>query len=91
MAERSVVVASKIGLHARPAAIFTKAAAGAGVPVTVRKGDGEPVNAASILSVLGLGVGHGDEITLSADGPDADSALDALVELLATDLDGQPS
>jgi len=87
MADRTVVIGSKVGLHARPAALFTKAAAQAGVPVTIRKGDGEPVPAASILSVLTLGVAHGDEVTLSADGPDADRVLDSLVELLASDLD----
>lgn len=90
MAERTVVVASKVGLHARPAALFTQAAAKAGIPVLIAKPGGDAVNAASILSVLGLGVAGGDAVVLSADGPDADAALDALVELLSTDLDALP-
>ncbi len=87
MAQRTVVVASKVGLHARPAALFTQAAAAAGLPVTISKPGGDPVNAASILSVLGLGVAGGDEVVLAAEGSGAEEALDSLVALLQTDLD----
>ena len=71
MAQREVVVASSVGLHARPATLFTQAAAAAGIPVTIAKGDGEAVNAASILAVLGLGVSHGETVVLQADGDGA--------------------
>jgi len=91
MSERRVVVASTVGLHARPAALFTKAATQTGVPVTIAKADGAPVDARSILLVLTLGVGHGDEVVLSAEGDGADEALDALAALLATDLDAAPA
>jgi phosphocarrier protein HPr len=87
MAEREVVVASSVGLHARPATLFTQAAAATGVGVTIAKGSDEPVNAASILAVLGLGVSHGETVVLRADGDGADLALDSLVELLSQDLD----
>jgi phosphocarrier protein HPr len=87
MAQRTVVIASSVGLHARPAALFTKAAAGCGIPVTIRKGDGAPVPASSILSVLTLNVRNGDEVTLEADGADADTVLQGLVDLLAKDHD----
>jgi phosphocarrier protein HPr len=87
MAQRTVVIASKVGLHARPAAIFTKAAAKAPVSVTIRKGAGDPVPAGSILSVLTLNVACGDEVVIEADGPEADAVLDQLAELLAQDLD----
>ena len=87
MPSRTVTVASRVGLHARPAALFTQAAAATGVAVTIAKSGGAAVNAASILSVLGLGVGSGEEVVLSADGDGADTALDGLVALLSTDLD----
>lgn len=87
MPERSVVIASKVGLHARPAALFCKAAAATGVPVTIRKPGGEPVPAASILSVLTLGANGGDEVVLAAAGDGAGAALDELVDLLSRDLD----
>ncbi len=82
MAERRVVVQSPVGLHARPAALFTKAAAGSGLQVTISKGDGPAVPASSILSVLQLNVAHGDEVTLRADGESADAVLDELVTVL---------
>ena len=87
MPERHVVIGSSVGLHARPAALFTQAAAKAGVPVTIAKVGGKPVDARSILLVLTLGVAHGDEVVLSADGAGADAALDSLAALLAQDLD----
>lgn len=94
MPERTVVVASKVGLHARPAAMFVKAAAEQPARVTIRKGDGAPVDAASILAIMTLGVEHGDEVTIAAEGDGADESLDALAALLETDLDAvgtQPS
>ena len=87
MAHRTVVVASRIGLHARPAALFCKAAGATGVPVTIRKPDGVAVPAASILSVLTLGVSGGEEVVLEADGDGAEAALDELAAFLAQDLD----
>lgn len=86
MPERTVVVASAHGLHARPAALFTQAAARAGVPVTVAKG-GRSVNAASILGVISLGIDHGDEVVLAVEGDGADELLDELTTLLSTDHD----
>jgi phosphocarrier protein len=87
MPERTVTVASSVGLHARPASLFSQAAAKAGVPVTLTSAAGKSVNAASILGVLSLGVGHGEQVTLSSDDAAADAALDELVALLETDLD----
>ena len=83
MPSRRVVVASPVGLHARPAALFTKAAGGSGLAVSIRKGDGPAVPASSILSVLTLNVGHGDEVTIEADGEGADGVLDELAAMLA--------
>lgn len=87
MATRTVTVASKIGLHARPAGLFAAEAAKQPVPVTIGKTGGEAVDARSLLSVLTLDIRGGDEIELSADGDGADDALDALVALLEIDHD----
>ena len=87
MAERRVTVASKVGLHARPAALLAKAAADQPVTVTIAKDGGEAVDAASVLGLMTLGAMHGDEVVLSAEGDGADSALDAIAELIATDHD----
>jgi len=87
MSERTVTVASSVGLHARPASLFSQAAAKVGVPVTLTSAAGKSVNAASILGVLSLGIGHGEVVTLSSDADGADAALDELVTVLETDLD----
>jgi phosphocarrier protein HPr len=87
MPDRTVTVASSVGLHARPASLFAQAAAATGVTVTLTSAAGRSVNAASILGVLSLGIGHGEVVTLTAEGDDADAALDSLVAVLETDLD----
>lgn len=87
MPTRTVAVASRVGLHARPAALFTQAVTAAGIPVTITSGGRPPVNASSILMVMALGVPHGQEVTLAAEGDRADQVLDELVDLLSTDLD----
>ena len=87
MPERTVTVASSVGLHARPASLFAQAAAGTGVTVTLTSAAGRSVNAASILGVLSLVIGHGEQVTLSAEGDGADAAIDTLAKVLETDLD----
>jgi phosphocarrier protein HPr len=89
MAVRTVVIASSVGLHARPAALFVQAATATGLAVTVAKEGEEAVDARSILAVMALGAKHGETVTLEADGEDADSALESLVELLSRDLDAE--
>ena len=87
--ERTVTIASSVGLHARPAALFVQAATATGLPVQISKSGEEPVDARSILGVMALGAKHGEEVTLTAEGDGADAALDGLVELLSRDLDAQ--
>lgn len=89
MPERRVTVGSKVGLHARPAALLAKAAAAQSVAVTIRKGDGAPVPAGSVLNLMTLGAMHGDEVVLAAEGDGADAALDELAALVVADLDAK--
>jgi phosphocarrier protein HPr len=90
MAERRVTVGWAEGLHARPASILVRAATAAGVPVTIAKPGGTPVNAASMLAVLGLGARGGEEIVLGSRADNADAALDRLAKLVADGLDELP-
>ena len=87
MAQRTVVVGSRVGLHARPAALFVKSVAAQAVKITIRKGDGDPVDARSILRVLALGAMNGDTVVLEADGEGAEEALDAVAIVVAEDHD----
>lgn len=90
MAERRVRVGWADGLHARRAATFVLAATTVGVPITVARVDGSPVNAASLLSVLGLKAASGEEIVLASGAPGADAALDRLARLVAQGLEHLP-
>ena len=90
MAERRITVGWPDGLHARPASIFVRAVTSTGFPVTIAKGDGPPVNAASMLRVLGLGVEHGDEVVLASPDENAEEALNRLAKLVSEGLDELP-
>ncbi|MFG2298068.1 HPr family phosphocarrier protein [Streptomyces sp. NPDC048603] len=90
MAERRVNVGWAEGLHARPASIFVRAATASGIPVTIAKADGTPVNAGSMLAVLGLGAQGGEEIVLASEVEGAEVALDRLAKLVAEGLEELP-
>lgn len=83
MAERSVQIVNKHGLHARPAAEMVKAASRFKSDITISRDDLE-VNGKSIMGVMMLAAEFGASITLRATGPDADDALDALAGLVAS-------
>ena len=92
MAEREATIASRVGLHARPAAIFAEAAGDLPGEVTIAaKGEpaDEAMDAASILSLMSLGAKHGDVVVLRAEGEGAEEALDSLVKILETDHDAE--
>ena len=89
MPERTAVIASRVGLHARPASLFIDAVKRQPVKVTIQKGDSRPLNASSILSIISLGATNGETVTLAAEGDGADEALAELVALLETDLDAE--
>lgn len=79
--EREVQIVNRAGMHARPAAAFVKAAGGFAAEITVEK-DGLEVNGKSIMGMLMLAAEQGSRLRLSAQGPDAHEALDALAGLV---------
>ena len=83
MAERSVQIVNKHGLHARPAAEMVKAASRFKCDITISRDDLE-VNGKSIMGVMMLAAEFGASITLKATGTDAEEALDALATLVAS-------
>ncbi|WP_421788514.1 HPr family phosphocarrier protein [Hyphobacterium sp.] len=85
-ASRSVVICNERGLHARASAKFVDLATGFDALIEVQRGD-ERVEASSIMDLLMLAASHGTEITIHADGPDAESALSALVTLIENRFD----
>jgi phosphocarrier protein HPr len=83
MAERSIQIVNKHGLHARPAAEMVKAASRFKSDITIARDDLE-VNGKSIMGVMMLAAEFGASITLRASGPDADEALEALAMLVSS-------
>ena len=82
MAERKATVGPEEGLHARPAAEFVKKARQFTAEITVIKGE-KQANAKSPMRIMALGVKKSDEITIRAEGDDAEDAVEALVELIS--------
>jgi phosphocarrier protein HPr len=78
----TVVVTNPQGFHMRPMAAFAQLAARYQSDVAVRREDVR-VNGKSILDLMRLAAEQGTELTVEADGADAEAALDALVALLA--------
>jgi phosphotransferase system HPr (HPr) family protein len=82
-----LTVKHPVGLHARPAAQFVQMANQFQSSITVENlsGNGGPVDAKSILSVLTLGVNQGTEIEITAQGTDEQEAIQALKALVESD------
>jgi phosphocarrier protein HPr len=82
MAERTVKIVNKLGIHARPAAEIVKTASKFGSSITIVRDDLE-VNGKSIMGVMMLAAEQGSTIDIKAEGADAEAALDALSAVIA--------
>jgi phosphocarrier protein len=81
MITKELVVVNKLGIHARPAAMFVRTANKYECKVFVEK-DGETVNGKSIMGLMMLAAGPGSKINIKADGKDADDVIRDLELLL---------
>ncbi|MEA5039472.1 MAG: HPr family phosphocarrier protein [Clostridiaceae bacterium] len=82
MFSRDITVTNQVGLYARPATFFIQKANEYRSTLMVEKEE-RKVNAKSLLGVLSLGITKGSTITISAEGPDEQEAVNALCELIA--------
>jgi phosphotransferase system HPr (HPr) family protein len=82
VASRTVIITNPAGLHARPCAAVAQAVRRFKSKVRIRK-EKEVVDAGNILEIMTLAAAQGAELLLTAKGPDAEQALDAVVEELA--------
>jgi phosphocarrier protein len=82
--ERTITIKNKQGLHARPAAMFVQIANKFACDITVAKGR-QKVNGKSIMGIMMLEAGSGSKVAISADGDDAEQALNELESLLTRD------
>src|SRR5512142_987756 len=83
---KDFLVSNKLGMHARPAAMFVKTANRFSCDIFVEK-DGEKVNGKSIMGLMMLAAGHGSKVTVHAQGDDASQALAELETLISRKFD----
>ena len=86
MTDRTFTVLNKMGLHARPAALFVQTAHKFQSQITVEK-DGQEVDGKSIMGVLTLAAESGSQLKITADGPDEAAFLDAMQQLFERKFD----
>ena len=81
MYTQEITINNEVGLHARPATFFIQKANEFRSTMMVEKAE-RKVNAKSLLGVLSLGIPKGSNITISAEGPDEEEAVNALCSLI---------
>jgi phosphotransferase system HPr (HPr) family protein len=82
--KREVVIPNKQGMHARPAEMFVRRAQQFQSKIEIVR-DGYRIEAKSIMNLLTLGAAQGTQLTLEAEGSDAQEAVDALAEVVEKD------
>jgi len=70
-------IQDEVGIHARPAGLLAKKAKEFQSAITLEK-DGKSVNLTKLMAVMGMGVKHGDTVTVSIDGTDEETAFTEL-------------
>ena len=86
MQKRTITISNKLGLHARASAKLTQSASKFESAVWISR-NGRRVNAKSIMGVMMLAAGLGSTIELETEGPDEDSAMDAIAALFRDKFD----
>ncbi len=86
MKDISITVTNETGLHSRPADLFVRTAKCYESVVTIRKGE-KSADAKNIIKVILLNVSQGTEVTIEADGPDEDEALQDLQSLISSNFE----
>ena len=81
-----ITIQDKEGLHARPAGILSKAAKGFESKVTMTK-NGKVADMKKIFAVMGLAVKCGETVTIAADGPDEDAAIEELTKQIGQNVE----
>jgi phosphocarrier protein HPr len=85
-AQRELVVINKLGIHARPAALFVKTANRYSSNILVDK-DGEQINGKSIMGLMMLAAGPGSKLLITCEGEDCNQALDDIEALVKRKFD----
>jgi len=85
-ASKELTIINRLGLHARPSAMFVKTASRFRAEIWVEK-DGERVNGKSIMGLMMLAAGQGSKLQIVCEGPDADVALSEIEAIILRKFD----
>ena len=86
MKQFNYTITDPLGIHARPAGLLVKAAKTfPDTVIMIQKGDKE-VKATQLMKLMGLGVKEGDVVTVTADGPSEENAIEVMYNTLAENL-----
>ena len=81
--EKEITIVNRLGMHARPAAMFVRIASRFRCDIWVEK-DGDEINGKSIMGLMMLAAGQGSKLLVRCEGPDADRAMQEIEQLIAS-------
>jgi len=84
--EKELTIVNRLGLHARPSAMFVKICSRYKADIWVEK-DGEQVNGKSIMGLMMLAAGQGSKLRVTCEGSDAEKALEEIESLIQRKFD----
>ena len=85
MKTMTYTIQDELGIHARPAGVLVKEVKKFQSKITL-EGNGKKAEAGKLLAIMGMGIKHGTEVTITAEGPDENEAITAMEEFFKNNL-----
>ena len=85
MKTMTYTIQDELGIHARPAGVLVKGVKKFQSKITL-EGNGKKAEAGKLLAIMGMGIKHGTEVTITAEGPDENEAIAAMEEFFKNNL-----
>lgn len=85
MKTMTYTIQDELGIHARPAVVLVKEVKKFQSKITL-EGNGKKAEAGKLLAIMGMGIKHGTEVTITAEGPDENEAIAAMEEFFKNNL-----
>ena len=85
MKTMTYTIQDKLGIHARPAGVLVKEVKKFQSKIML-EGNGKKAEAGKLLAIMGMGIKHGTEVTITAEGPDENEAIAAMEEFFKNNL-----
>lgn len=86
MKQFDYTISDPVGIHARPAGLLVKAVKALDSTVTIAKADGKSAAATKLMALMGLGIKHGDTVTITVEGGNEDASAASLEQFFKDNL-----